>query len=405
MNRDLTDYLTAAEAWLVSQLPRRDTARDLRWGEGSDDVAILKNHSFEEERARIDAIREWQRTKSDAGYGSIAWPVELGGAGLGHDHALAFLELEAQFETPPGHSLFDISLELISPTVMLLGTPEQQQRYVPSFRRGDEVCCQIFSEPGAGSDLGSIATRAVRDGDEWVIDGQKVWTSGARHADFGYLLCRTGTVEEQHRGLTAFIVPMNTPGIDIRPLRQMSGGAEFNEIFLTGARVADANRLGEIGGGWQVALTTLGFERAAAANTEATRAAFFPRLVMLARRVGRDDDPIIRQGLARVYIEEEVQRLTRRRAAEGWRTTGRPGPEGSIGKLAWTDALQDIGDLAAALLGAALTADTGEWGTFRWAEFLTGTQGLRIGGGTDAVQRNTIGERVLGLPREPRLGG
>lgn len=257
----LAEFLARAETWLGKHMPRRPDRSTLRWGEGSDNVALFKNLTASEERAHIDALREWQCTKSDAGFGSISWPSEYGGADLPIAFDRAFSALERQFLTPSGHEAVSITMELVAPTILTCGNEAQRERYVRPMRRTDEMWCQLFSEPGAGSDLASVTTRAERHDNAWILNGQKVWTSGAQYADFGYILCRTDVQAHRHAGLTAFILPMDSPGVDVRPLRQMSGGSSFNEVFLSDVELSDSLRLGEIGAGWSVAVTTLGFER------------------------------------------------------------------------------------------------------------------------------------------------
>jgi alkylation response protein AidB-like acyl-CoA dehydrogenase len=399
---DLESYTTTAEAWLEAHVNRRVPANDLIWGEGSDNVALFKNLSSVDEREHIDALRNWQRTKSAAGYGSITWPTRFGGAGLSRAYEQSFARSEAGFVIPAGHEAVSITLELVAPTILTVGTAEQKDRYLAPMRRTDEMWCQLFSEPGAGSDLASISTRAERDGDRWVLNGQKVWTSGAQFADLGYIICRTDAGAAKHRGLTAFVLAMDLPGVEVRPLRQMSGGSSFNEVFLTDVVLSDTDRLGEVGGGWSVAVTTLGFERAAATQGGMSGDDLFRRLVLLARHLGRDTDPVIRQRLTSIYTEGRVRSLTRRRVSASLKAGGTPGPEGSIGKLAWTEGLRNIAEMAGDLLGPRLTADSGEWGTFAWSEFINGAPGYRVAGGSDEIQRNIIAERVLGLPREPQ---
>ena len=235
----LAEYAEKAEAWLErARRAARAPDGELRWGVGSDNVAVFHNLTLEQERACIDELRAWQRLKSDAGYGSISWPVEYGGAGLPRAYEAEFARLERMFVTPPSHEAVTISLNIEAPTILTLGTEAQKQRYVASLRRCDELCCQLFSEPGAGSDLGSISLRAERDGDEWVLNGQKVWTSGAQYADVGYVIARTDPDAPRQRAMTAFLVPMDAPGVEVRPLRQMTGGSSFNEVFFTDVRVA-----------------------------------------------------------------------------------------------------------------------------------------------------------------------
>jgi alkylation response protein AidB-like acyl-CoA dehydrogenase len=397
---DLATFTEEARAWLSDHAPPREVREPSRWGEGSDSMALFHNLSAEEERAHLAAARHWQRQKSDAGYGSITWPAEYGGAGLPAAYDAAFRREEARFETPKGHEAISITLELIAPTILAVGTTEQKDRYLEAMRRTDEMWCQLFSEPGAGSDLASLSCRAIADAGRWILNGQKVWTSGAQYADHGYILCRTDPAAPKHRGITAFLIPMDTPGIEVRPLRQMSGGASFNEVFLTDVVVPDTARLGDVNEGWRVALTTLGFERAARSGGTGG-ADMFGRLLDLARHLGRTDDPLVRQRLASVYVHGRLRSMNRRRAGARLRAGGVPGPEGSISKLMLTQGLQEVADTAALLLGPRLGADSGEWGTYAWSEFVNGVPGFRIAGGSDEIQRNIIAERALGLPREP----
>jgi alkylation response protein AidB-like acyl-CoA dehydrogenase len=403
MSADLDRYRAAARDWLSTQLPRRpDRQVDPAWGTGSDRIAVHHNFSQEEERAHIDVMRAWVRAKADAGYAAITWEPEFGGAGLTVDHARAFADEERRFQTPPSHEAVGISLELVGNTIRSCGTDDQKRRYLTPLVRCDELWCQLMSEPGAGSDLASLATRAVRDGDTWVINGQKVWTSGAQHADFGYLLARTDPDVPKHKGITAFLIDMRAPGVTVRPLRQMTGGASFNEVFLDDVRVGDDHRLGEIGAGWQVAVTTLMFERTSACGGVGDAAGSYQRVLLLARHLGLTGDPVVRQQLARLHTESRIASLTAARVRAALLRGEVPGPEGSAGKLILTRVLQRTTEVVGQLLGPRLTADTGEWGTYCWAEYVTGAPGFRIGGGTDEIQRNIIGERVLGLPREPR---
>jgi alkylation response protein AidB-like acyl-CoA dehydrogenase len=282
------------------------------------------------------------------------------------------------------------------------GTAEQKDRFFDDFFMGKQFCCQLFSEPGAGSDLAGLSCRAVRDGDQWVLEGQKVWTSNAHIVKWGFAICRTDPDVPKHAGMTAFLVPLDAEGVEIRPIKQMNGGASFNEVFFSGTRVPDSLRVGEIGEGWKVALTVLGLERDNSGSS-GRRGGTFDDLLLLARHVGRTDDPLIRQGLARVYSRHKARMWARDRAAAAAKQTGSAGPGGSIGKLLWSDSMRQISEVASQLLGPALTADTGEWGTFQWNQHILGAPGYRIAGGSDEIQRNIIGERVLGLPGEPRV--
>jgi alkylation response protein AidB-like acyl-CoA dehydrogenase len=240
----------------------------------------------------------------------------------------------------------------------------------------------------------------VRDGDEWVINGQKVWSSGAQFSAWGELIARSDPDEAKHAGLAAFLVPMDAPGVEVRPIRQMSGGSSFNEVFFTDVRLPDTLRLGDVGAGWKVALTTLGFERGGTGARGVGGS--WERLLGLARWLERTGDPVTRQRLASVYVTQRVRGFNAGRAAAAVAGGAPPGPEGSIGKLQWVQGLTAIGEVAAWMLGPRLTADAGEWGTYAWVDHVLGAPGYRIAGGSDEIQRNIIAERVLGLPGEPR---
>ncbi|MFV0260248.1 MAG: acyl-CoA dehydrogenase family protein, partial [Acidimicrobiales bacterium] len=338
----------------------------------------------------------------DAGYGWISGPTEYGGAGLSPDHEAAFLDVMAEFDCPD-QSLFQVSRGMVSPAVVEHGSDELKARFLPGIHRGEIVCSQLLSEPEAGSDLAGLKTRAVRDGDEWIVNGQKVWSSYAHVADIGQLLARTDPDVPKHQGLTMFLLPMDTPGVEVRPLRQMNGQAHFNEVFFDNVRVPDANRVGPVGGGWRAILTTLMNERHVVANRGGvTGQSAAEQVRALAGAMDRTGDPLIRSKLAEVHIHEELVRYLRLRQAAAEEAGAEPGPEGSIAKLLYTTQLRRIADLAGAVLGPAMVADTGAWGTYTWGRFLCGTPGLRIAGGTDEIQRNTLAERSLGLPKEPR---
>jgi alkylation response protein AidB-like acyl-CoA dehydrogenase len=407
---DLELFRKEARAWLEANATPRaavvveDVEADVQWGVGSDDVAVFFNISEEEEGARLAAAQAWQRKKFDAGYAMINWPVELGGRGLPTSFLRAYNSEESRFETPNAGELPPTSMGLIATTIAAYGTAEQKARFVEPLMRMDEFGCQLFSEPSAGSDLASVTTKAVRDGDEWILNGQKVWTSGARFAQWGLAICRHDFDVPKHKGLTAFLVPFDAPGVEVRPIRQMTGGANFNEVFLTDARISDGLRLGPVGEGWRVALTCLGFERDhSSGGGGGAVGGTFTKALAAARHLGLADDPLIRQHLVDVYIGHRVMQYTTKRAAAALKAGQTPGPEGSISKLMWTANMARLSDCVSAILGARLTADTGEWGTYAWAEHVLGAPGYRIAGGSDEIQRNIIGERVLGLPAEPRV--
>ncbi len=404
----VAEFRERARAWLDGRAPKRtaadtltDTGAGREWGQGEFSVVVFHDASDADELALLDAYREWHREKVAAGFGAIHISPEFGGLGLTKAHDAAIKELELQYEVPRDHELISVTSKLIAPTIEEYGTPEQRAEWCRSFFQLEQFCCQLFSEPGAGSDLAGLSCKAVRDGDEWVLEGQKVWTSTARISQYGFAICRHDPDVPKHAGMTAFLVPLDAPGVEVRPIKQMSGGASFNEVFLSGVRVPDALRVGDVGAGWKVALTVLGHERATSGSGR--RGGSFDDVVMLARHLDRADDPIVRQQLASVYTSGKVRDWTKARSAASAKATGSSGPGGSLGKLLWTQALTEISDVVSGLLGASLTADTGEWGTFGWNEHVLGAPGYRIAGGSDEIQRNIVGERVLGLPGEPRV--
>jgi alkylation response protein AidB-like acyl-CoA dehydrogenase len=402
VDTSLDQFRAGARQWLEDHAQRKPAgARDeARWGEGPDSVAVFPTCTPEEERDRVKAASEWQRLKFDAGYGAISWPEAYGGAGLSGGHERAFGAEERCFVVPEPTELFPVTIGLIAPTIRAHGTEEQKQRFLRPLLRTDLLACQLFSEPGAGSDLASLSCRAERDGHGWILNGQKVWTSGAGLAQFGEAICRTDPALPRHAGMTAFLVPLDSPGVEVRPIRQMTGGASFNEVFLSDVHVADDLRLGAVGEGWKVALTTLGFERNGGSQ-HGSPGGSFRRLLQLARHLGVTDDPVVRQQLARAFTGTRLLGMLNDRVRGAARAGQAPGPEGSIRKLLWTENLTRLGTTAAELLGPRLAADTGDWGTYAWTEHLLGAPGYRIAGGSDEIQRTIIAERVLGLPRVP----
>ncbi|MGA2520908.1 MAG: acyl-CoA dehydrogenase family protein [Acidimicrobiales bacterium] len=398
------DFERAAVAFLEANAERRVVVEQA-WGEGSDDVSLLPERTREEEAAELEAAQTWARTRFDAGFGWITGPTEYGGQGLTRDHARAYDAVESGFEIPP-MSVFGIGLGMVAPTILAHATDEVKGRYLRALWRGDIVGCQLFSEPGAGSDLAGLQTRAVRDGDEWLVTGQKVWTSGAHLSDIGEIICRTDPDLPKHKGLTGFVVDMRAPGVDIRPLRQMTGGASFNEVFFTDVRVPDSHRLGDVNGGWGVALTTLMNERAAIGGGSMSGGGGnmgTNRLIELVRHQGKAADPLVRQQLAEIIIHGRVASYTNLRAMARVAAGQAPGPEMSLAKMSLTANMRRMTDLVSSVLGPKLVADGGEWGTYAWSQAILGLPGMRIAGGTDEVLRNIVGERVLGLPKEPAV--
>jgi alkylation response protein AidB-like acyl-CoA dehydrogenase len=379
--------------------PKRETK--FEWGKGDDRVSVIPESTPEQDLIDLAAAKSWAATVFDAGFGWITGPTEYGGRNLTRDHERAWHNADREFDTP-SLAVFGIGLGMVAPTIQAHAIEDVKQQYLRAMHRGDIVGCQMFSEPEAGSDLAGLKTQAIRDGDEWVVNGQKVWTSYAHLADIGEIICRTDPDLPKHKGLTGFVVDMHTPGIEVRPLRQMTGGASFNEVFFTDVRIPDTNRLGEVNGGWSVALTTLMNERAAIGGGGGGGGSpSNERLIALVRHLGKDKDPLIRQQLARVIINGRVAGLTNLRGMANVANGQAPGPEMSIGKMALTNNLLLLCDLISAVLGPEMMADSGQWGTYAWGEMVIGVPGMRVAGGTDEVLRNIVGERVLGLPKEP----
>ncbi|NGO41556.1 acyl-CoA dehydrogenase family protein [Streptomyces ureilyticus] len=394
---DLDAWRTQVRQWLATVL---EPARE---AEATGDLAVFHNLPEDAERLLLERCRVYQRARFDAGYQALTLPGDKGGAGLTAAHVAAFAQEESAFEVPSSTELISVTVRLVGMSVSLFGTSEQRDEYARAFLRTDLLACQLFSEPGAGSDLAAVRTRARQEDDEWVIDGQKVWTSGAQFADFGLLLARTDPDVVKQAGITAFLVPMDAPGVEVRPIRQMSGGASFNEVFLSGVRVPDRLRIGRKGQGWEVATTTLAFERTASGSGNRRKGGTFDDVLALARSLDRTGDPLVRQRLADLYVRTALRAATVDRVARASAAGDKPGPEASLTKLMASDLLSRTGQVAAELMGARISADTGEAGTFAWAQHLLGAPGYRLAGGTDQIQRNLIGERVLKLPPEPRV--
>lgn len=395
----LEDFQGDALSFLgANAKPRSDES--FHWGVGSDRVSLFPEKTPEEDRKELAEAQAWAAKVFDAGFGWITGPERYGGRALGREYDRRWRSIQARYETPP-QTVFGIGLGMVAPTILAHANEEVRQRYLRAMHRGEIVGCQLFSEPAAGSDLAGLQTRAIRDGDEWVLNGQKVWTSYAHMADIGEIICRTDPDAPKHKGLTGFVIDMHAPGVEVRPLRQMTGGSSFNEVFLTDVRVHDSHRLGDVNGGWSVALTTLMNERAAIGGGGMGSAKHMTLLTELIRRSGLVSDPLIRQHLAEVIIHNRVASYTNLRAMAKIKAGQAPGPEMSIAKLSMTQNLVRICDLASEVLGPELIADSGRWGTYTWAELVLGVPGVRVAGGTDEVLRNIIGERVLGLPKEP----
>ncbi|MGQ0832473.1 MAG: acyl-CoA dehydrogenase family protein [Microthrixaceae bacterium] len=348
----------------------------------------------------VKRCREWQGTLAEGGFAGITWPRTFGGRGGRPIEAAIFNQEQASFGVSNG--VFAIAIGMVGPTLLAHGSDAQRLRYLPAMLRGDEVWCQLFSEPEAGSDLAGLSTRAERDGDEWVVSGQKVWTSVAERAEWGILLARTDATAPKHKGITYFLVDMRTPGIDIRPLRQMTGHAHFSEVFLDDVHIPHANVVGEVGEGWKVAQTTLASERTAIAG--GSGGADPPGLITLARQFGRSADPITRQALVDAHLRAELLRFLRYRAQTALSQGTTPGAETSVMKLAYARFMQQMTTAAVHVQGATgMLAGSELPAGGVWTTKFLHAPSLRIAGGSDQVQANIIGERVLGLPPEARV--
>jgi acyl-CoA dehydrogenase len=395
------EFTAAATKFLDANLDRKEAEKTFVWGEGSDKVNVFEERTRQQELEMLEESKAWRRKKFDAGFGWITGPTEYGGAGLTPAHERIFNRLESEYKVP-NQGFFQIGLGMVAPTILAHASATAKDAYLKKMWRADIVGCQLFSEPGAGSDLASLQTKAIRDGEEWIITGQKVWTSGAHYSDIGEIICRTDVDQPKHKGLTGFIVDMKAPGVEIRPLRQMTGGASFNEVFFTEVRVRDDHRLGDVNNGWNVALTTLMNERAAIGGGGGG-ADPLTRVYAMVRHYGLDKDPIVRDKLADLYTRYRVASYNNQRAMAKIRAGQTPGPEMSTAKMALTDNQLRLCAFLSEVLGPKIVVDTGEWGTYAWNQLILGTPGLRIAGGSDEVMRNIVGERVLGLPKEPGI--
>jgi alkylation response protein AidB-like acyl-CoA dehydrogenase len=350
-----------------------------------------------DEDAQYAYRRDWQRRLAEGGWAAVHWPPEHGGRGATLMQSAIFYEELGRSGAPLPANVLGILLA--GPTIMTWGTQEQQDRHLGPILTAEEIWCQGFSEPDAGSDLAALKTRAVQDGDEWVITGQKVWTSGAQYSKWCMLVARTDAdAPKKHQGLTYFLMDMEQPGVQVMPLRQITGEAEFNELFIDGARVPAANVLGGVGNGWKVALTTLMNERAGLAFFLQVRLRqLLDRLIGEAGARGLLDDPVVADKLGALHLRAEVLRLTAYRGLTAIEQYGQPGPEGSLTKWMWSETNKDLTQFAADLLGPeAMRAGT------PWAYELLRARGNSIEGGTTEILKNIVAERVLGLPRAGR---
>jgi alkylation response protein AidB-like acyl-CoA dehydrogenase len=347
----------------------------------------------ETEEGGFQWARDFQRRLADGGWAAVTWPVEYGGRAATLTQSAIFFEELARAKAPlPANVL---GLLLAGPTIMIWGTDEQKERFLAPIVTGEEIWCQGFSEPEAGSDLASLKTRAVKDGDEWVVTGQKVWTSAAQYSKWCMLVARTDTEAPKHKGLTYFLMDMEQDAVQVRGLRQITGNAEFNELFIEEARIPDENVLGGVGNGWKVALTTLMNERAGLGfSLQVRMRQLLDQVIELADERGLLDDPVIADKLGELHLKTEILRLTAYRGLTTTERYGQPGPEGSLVKWMWSETNQQLTQFLVDVLGPeALTAGT------PWAYELLRSRGNTIEGGTTEILKNIVAERVLGLPK------
>jgi alkylation response protein AidB-like acyl-CoA dehydrogenase len=380
-----------ARAWFAENVPKD-------W--------VKRRDEEESMLGRFEYLRAWQRKLYDAGWAGISWPKDFGGRGAPVMEQVIFIEEMARAEAPPMANV--IALGLIGPTIIAFGTPEQKKRYLAKMLSAEEIWCQGFSEPNAGSDLAALSTTGVLDGDHFVVNGQKCWTSYAWAADWCELVVRTDPAAPKHKGLTALLVDMHSPGVEVRGLKQMSGESEFGEIFFRDVRVPVQNVVGKVNEGWGVAMGTLMHERGTfGAALQVNYRRNFNRLVEIAKHIDRNgkpasEDPVIRQKLAQCYLEIEVMRLNQLRAFSRINETGVPGPEGSIQKIFWSELNQRFQQVAMEILGPYGQLAHGSPGAFdegQWAYGYLRSRGNTIEAGTSEIQRNIIGHFVLGLPK------
>lgn len=379
-------FRAEARAWLEANAPAPGPA-------GRSEAELLK------------AAKAWQAKKAEAKFTCITWPAAYGGRGGTPLQQVIYNQEEAKFDPPRG--FFDIGLGMCVPTVMAFADSDTKKRFVSPAVKGEEIWCQLFSEPAGGSDVAALRTRAVKDGDEWVINGQKVWTTGAHYCDYGILLTRTDPDVPKHKGLTMFWIDMKDAAVECRPIHQMSGGREFNEVYFTDLRVKDSQRLGEVGDGWKVALVTLMNERLAVGGSSGPN---YREIMSLARQLTGATGPALkdnafREKLADWYVQSEGLKFTRFRTMTALSRGQTPGPESSIGKIIAANQMQDLSNTAVEMEDqygilvdpAQAPAEAAFQQSLMWAP------GLRIAGGTDEILKNIIAERVLGLPGDVRV--
>ena len=383
-------FRTKCSTWLHDNAQRKTQA-------GSDNP-----HGKRDSSEFLNAARSWQKKKFDAGWAMLHWPKIYGGLEASPLERIIWGQEEAKFDVPQG--IYEIGLGMAGPVMMQYATEQQKQRYLPPMAAGEEIWCQLFSEPSAGSDVAGLRSKAVQDGDDWIINGQKVWTSGAQFCDYGIIVVRHDPNVDKHAGMTFFFVDMKSPGIDIKPIKQITGGSSFNEVYFNDVRIPDSQRLGAIGDGWRVAITTLMNERLAvgdANGVDATEAFEWAQ--------GQDDhgqaliqNHAVRESIADWYCQASGLKNTKLRTMSALSKGDTPGPEASITKVVSANKLQAIGNFGIDSLDMAGMLKTDRTEVHDFHNAWLGSAGLRIAGGTDEILKNIIAERVLGLPQDPR---
>src|SRR6516164_10665892 len=379
----VADFRQRVRTWLAANAPRKADNADAEPG-----------------TAGLAEQKAFQAKLYDAGFAGITWPREYGGQGLTNAEQIAFGAETRDYALPV--SAFIIGLGMPGPTILELGTEEQKKRYLPKLLRGAEIWCQLFSEPAAGSDVASLITTAARDGDEWVLNGQKVWTSGAQYSDFGAVIARTDPTVPKHAGITMFIVDMHSPGVTVRPLKVATGAAPFNEVFFDQVRLPADSVIGEVSKGWAAAVVMLRNERVAIGTLSAPRMSplAYDSLSRVAARLGRGTDPGLSRRLAELYARERAVRLFAQLLREEAMTGSDPGPRGSVAKLAGAELGMFAAEVAGQVLGPAAAGFESD-DVRAVVTAIIAVPGGSIAGGTNEIQRNIIGERVLGLPKDP----
>ena len=376
------------------------------WLEANAELKTKKTNSAKNmnvgNKSLLEAAAEWQKKKYDAGWAMIHWPKEFGGIGATPIERIIWAQEESKFNVTKG--VYEIGLGMAGPVMMEYATDEQKERYLPPMAEGKEIWCQLFSEPSAGSDVAGLRSKAVQDGENWIVNGQKVWTSGAHFSDFGILVVRHDPSLEKHKGLTFFFVDMKSPGIEVKPIKQLTGGSSFNEVYFNDVVIPDSQRLGEIGDGWKVAITTLMNERLAVGDADGVDA---NEAFELAKKHDKDgeqliDNNAVRESIADWYCEASGLKNTKLRTMSALSRGDTPGPEASITKIVSANKLQAIGNFGmdSSDMSGMLMDEESDFIKFQMAWM--GAAGLRIAGGTDEILKNIIAERVLGLPQEAR---